>query len=30
MGRHPARKLMFRDDIAKLPQVLPRYLPTGV
>jgi len=23
----PARKVMFRDDIPKLPQVLPRYLP---
>ena len=23
----PARKVIFRDDIPKLPQVLPRYLP---
>ncbi|MFD2357284.1 hypothetical protein ACFSTC_60425 [Nonomuraea ferruginea] len=23
----PARKLVFRDDNPKLPQVLPRYLP---
>ena len=23
----PARKVLFRDDIPKLPQVLPRYLP---
>jgi integrase len=23
----PARKIIFRDDIPKLPQVLPRYLP---
>jgi integrase len=23
----PARKLMFRDDVPKLPQTLPRYLP---
>lgn len=26
----PARKLMFRDDVPKLPQVLPRYLPIDV
>ena len=25
----PARKLPFRDDNPKLPQVLPRYLPVG-
>jgi integrase len=23
----PARKVLFRDDIPKLPQILPRYLP---
>jgi len=23
----PARKVLFRDDIPKLPQVLPRYIP---
>ncbi|MGK0722709.1 tyrosine-type recombinase/integrase [Leucobacter sp. W1478] len=23
----PARKVLFRDDVPKLPQVLPRYLP---
>lgn len=26
----PPRKLLFRDDIPKLPQVLPRYLPVDV
>ena len=26
----PPRKLVFRDDIPKLPQVLPRYLPVDV
>jgi len=26
----PARKLLFRDDVPKLPQVLPRYLPVDV
>jgi integrase len=26
----PARKLVFRDDIPKQPQVLPRYLPVDV
>jgi integrase len=26
----PARKLLFRDDIPKLPQTLPRYLPVDV
>ncbi len=26
----PARKLIFRDDVPKLPQVLPRYLPVDV
>ncbi|MGH9260072.1 MAG: tyrosine-type recombinase/integrase, partial [Acidimicrobiales bacterium] len=26
----PARKLLFRDDNPKLPQVLPRYLPVDV
>lgn len=26
----PARKLVFRDDVPKLPQVLPRYLPVDV
>ncbi len=26
----PARKVIFRDDIPKTPQVLPRYLPVDV
>ena len=26
----PARKLLFRDDNPKLPQVLPRYLPVDI
>lgn len=26
----PERKLLFRDDVPKLPQVLPRYLPIDV
>lgn len=26
----PARKLLFRDDVPKLPQMLPRYLPVDV
>lgn len=26
----PSRKLLFRDDVPKLPQVLPRYLPVDV
>src|SRR5665811_601583 len=26
----PPRKLMFRDDVPKLPRVLPRYLPIDV
>jgi len=26
----PRRKLMFRDDIPKLPQTLPRYLPVDI
>lgn len=26
----PARKLMFRDDVPKLPQTLPRYLPVDI
>jgi len=26
----PARKLVFRDDIPKTPQILPRYLPVDV
>ncbi|GAB2461619.1 hypothetical protein GCM10027062_46000 [Nocardioides hungaricus] len=26
----PARKIIFRDDIPKAPQVLPRYLPVDV
>ena len=26
----PARKLLFRDDIPKTPQTLPRYLPVDV
>lgn len=26
----PSRKLLFRDDMPKLPQVLPRYLPVDV
>lgn len=26
----PPRKLMFRDDVPKLPQTLPRYLPVDI
>jgi integrase len=26
----PSRKLLFRDDVPKLPQTLPRYLPVDI